>query len=68
MIALKEQYFADIMSNEARLFIQNNTAPFTSVINGTRDIDLVIEHYQSLGFTCELTEPDEDYLIYLIVQ
>lgn len=56
------------MSNEARLFIQNNTAPFTSVINGTRDIDLVIEHYQSLGFTCELTEPDEDYLIYLIVQ
>ena len=44
---------------EAIKFIENE-APFELPINGIRDIDKIMEHYQSQGFTCEVLPDDED--------
>jgi hypothetical protein len=34
------------MTNEAKLFINQHTPPFKELVNGIRDIEKLLEHYQ----------------------
>ena len=52
---------------EAIQFIEN-VPPFELPINGIREIDKVIEHYESQGYTCEVLPDDEYYVRKMKVQ
>jgi hypothetical protein len=48
------------MYPEAIELIEQNPAPCEVAINGIRSIDKIIEHYEGLGFVCEILPDDED--------
>lgn len=46
------------MRTEAQKFIDENTPPFTSPVNGVRDINEIVAHYEKKGHTCTLSYED----------